>query len=82
MPVVYSTDKGRHPKPGKDKADRDEDIAGDGVVSLQRQVKGRNGKPVVLVSGLPGTAAEAVELPRLLPIAAQQLDILDRQVKL
>jgi translation initiation factor 1 len=59
--IVYSTDPGfRH---------RDQDCPGcgralsrcqckgqpnpDGYVRLQRQIKGRNGKPVVLITGLP-----------------------------
>lgn len=61
--VVYSTDKGRTcPACGNPVADctcsNDKTYAGDGVVRLQRQTKGRAGKPVVVVTGLPGTAEE------------------------
>ncbi len=31
---------------------------GDGIVRLQRQTKGRNGKPVTLITGVPVTTAE------------------------
>jgi len=31
---------------------------GDGIVRLQRQTKGRNGKPVTLISGIPLSAPE------------------------
>lgn len=58
--VVYSTDGGRHcPECGEPKDDcrcarlADEAVApGDGVVRLQRQTRGRNGKPVVVITGL------------------------------
>lgn len=67
MAIVYSTDKGRHPNKGKKASgDSDEAVAGDGFVSLQRQVKGRNGKPVILVSGLPGTTTELKKLAKQL----------------
>ncbi len=38
----------------------------DGFVGLQRQVKGRNGKPVVLITGLPLTKPELKVLAKKL----------------
>jgi len=55
--TVYSTDQGnlcpdcRQPVAGCQC--RDATPAGDGIVRLHRQTKGRNGKPVTLVKGLP-----------------------------
>lgn len=49
--IVYSTDGGRRPKDGKNESQKPPP-AGDGVVRLQRQTKGRNGKPVILITGL------------------------------
>lgn len=65
--IVYSTESGRHcPECGKPVANCNcsaESVPkGDGIVRLQRQTKGRNGKPVVLVTGL---ALPADELKRL-----------------
>ena len=60
---VYSTDRGNlcHScglplstygcKPGRCKQAKT--IVTDGIVRLQRQTKGRNGKPVVLITGIP-----------------------------
>ncbi|MEX2326981.1 MAG: stress response translation initiation inhibitor YciH, partial [Pseudomonadales bacterium] len=59
--IVYSTNSGRHcpdcgapadacqckREPTKDRA------TSDGVVRLQRQTRGRAGKPVVIITGLP-----------------------------
>jgi len=62
--VVYSTDQGRHcPECGEPAAacrchEPGAPAATDGIVRLQRQTKGRAGKPVVIVTGLPGTSAE------------------------
>ncbi len=38
----------------------------DGIVRLQRQVKGRNGKPVVLITGLPLEKPELKSLAKKL----------------
>jgi translation initiation factor 1 len=60
---VYSTDKGRLcPDCGAVKADcRCKLVAhandGDGIVRLHRETKGRGGKAVTIVKGLPGDAA-------------------------
>lgn len=35
---------------------------GDGIVRLQRQTKGRNGKPVTLITGIPLSAPELKKL--------------------
>lgn len=35
---------------------------GDGIVRLQRQAKGRNGKPVTLITGIPLSAPELKKL--------------------
>ena len=58
--TVYSTDHGRHCKdcgfPRLTCACVQKSSStnlGDGIVRLQRQVKGRSGKPITLVSGLP-----------------------------
>lgn len=57
MATVYSTDSGRHcagcHRPVADCACGNQSRPrGDGIVRLQRQTKGRNGKPVVIISGL------------------------------
>ena len=69
--VVYSTDQGRHcpdcSQPldvcqcGKPTAPET-----DGIVRLQRQVKGRSGKPVVIVSGLGLAPPELKKLAKKL----------------
>ena len=57
--LVYSTDAGRHcPECGVaiDQCrcrEAKTSIATDGIVRLQRQVKGRAGKPLIAISGLP-----------------------------
>lgn len=63
--VVYSTDKGKTcPACGEAVTDcqcrRDvtQGAGGDGIVRLQRQTKGRAGKPVTIVTGLSGTRDE------------------------
>ncbi|WP_008295353.1 translation initiation factor Sui1 [Congregibacter litoralis] len=62
--TVYSTDKGRLcPDCGVVKADcrcrllKAAAPAGDGVVRIKRETKGRGGKAVTLVTGLPDDAA-------------------------
>lgn len=58
--AVYSTEHGRIcPECGKqiDRCDcgskRESPIASDGVVRLRREVKGRGGKTVIVITGLP-----------------------------
>ena len=53
--LVYSTDRGRIKEEPKQQARRDE---GDGIVRIQRETKGRKGKGVTSVRGLPGTDGE------------------------
>ena len=71
MPV-YSTDKGRlcpdcgaAVHSGKCQAET-HTAAGDGFVRLQRQVKGRNGKPVTIVSGLDLALADLKKMAKKL----------------
>ena len=67
--TVYSTDQGRHcPECGRPV---DQCIcaatnapAGDGVVRLQRQTKGRNGKPVTIITGLSLTGPDLKSLAK------------------
>lgn len=62
---VYSTDRGRLcPECGQVKVDcrcrmlqSARDAAGDGIVRLRRESKGRGGKAVTVITGLPGDAA-------------------------
>ena len=67
--TVYSTDQGRHcsrcglPVPACT-CRTPEAVSDDGVVRLHRQVKGRNGKPVTLISGLPLAAVELKSLAK------------------
>lgn len=58
--VVYSSDTGRvtHNKPSSKPAAP----PADGTVRLQRQTKGRGGGTVIVISGLPLTAAQIKEL--------------------
>ena len=69
--IVYSTDHGRHcPACSQPIAlctcKTQQPPQGDGIVRLQRQSKGRNGKPVVVISGLPpGTDAMKTLAKRL-----------------
>ena len=63
--TVYSTDKGRLcPDCGVVKADcrcrlvKAPSNAGDGVVRIRKETKGRGGKAVTVVTGLPGTPDE------------------------
>lgn len=61
--VVYSTDTGRLcPDCGQPvsqcQCKSQQGPVGDGIVRLQRQTKGRNGKPVTVISGLPLTPTE------------------------
>ncbi|WP_237065226.1 stress response translation initiation inhibitor YciH [Microbulbifer guangxiensis] len=52
--LVYSTDRGRI----KEEAEPERRPQGDGVVRIQRETKGRKGKGVTCVRGLPGTDGE------------------------
>jgi translation initiation factor 1 len=67
--VVYSTDQGnlcpgcRHPVKScvcKDVSRQ----SGDGIVRLERQSKGRNGKPVVIIKGLHLADADLKQLAK------------------
>ncbi len=73
MGTVYSTDKGKHcagcHRPLSACVCRDGQAAEtDGIVRLQRQSKGRNGKPVVIISGLPLTPPDLKALAKKLKI--------------
>lgn len=52
--LVYSTDRGRIREETSPEVRRE----GDGIVRIQRETKGRKGKGVTCVRGLPGTDAE------------------------
>lgn len=69
--VVYSTDQGKHcpecSKPLERCSCDEQGVApGDGIVRLERQVKGRNGKPVTIIMGLPLTGADLKKLAKQL----------------
>jgi translation initiation factor 1 len=70
--LVYSTDGGRHcPACGAvikqcQCHQAATEVAADGIIRLQRQVKGRGGKPVVLITGLPLVGAELKALAKKL----------------
>lgn len=70
--VVYSTDRGKTCPACGEPVDRcqcrraQRQGEGDGVVRLQRQTKGRAGKPVIIVDGVPGTDDELKSLARQL----------------
>ncbi len=70
MSKVYSTDQGRHcsdcGRPKADCACNHIATADDGIVRLQRQTKGRNGKPVVIITGLPLTGKRLKQLAKAL----------------
>lgn len=65
--VVYSTDGGnlcpdcRKPI-GQCQCQRSPKTGGDGVARLQRQTKGRAGKPVIVISGLSLSVADLKQL--------------------
>ena len=52
--LVYSTDRGRV----KEEPKQERRHEGDGIVRIQRETKGRKGKGVTCVRGLPGTDAK------------------------
>jgi translation initiation factor 1 len=58
--LVYSTNQGRV----KDLASPQKAPVGDGIVRLYRESKGRGGKGVTLISGLPLTGAELKSLAK------------------
>ena len=64
--AVYSTDLGQLcpecKQPVKSCQCQPLQPDGDGIVRLQRQTKGRNGKPVTLISGIPLSAPELKKL--------------------
>ena len=62
--IVYSTDTGRVAKPSN-KANSFEGSS-DGVVRVKRETKGRKGKGVTTVTGIPGTAAELKKIAQTL----------------
>ncbi|MCK4997951.1 MAG: hypothetical protein KAS23_00400 [Anaerohalosphaera sp.] len=70
--VVYSTEFGRMcPVCGRSADEcvcgQEEAVfAGDGVVRIGRQTKGRKGKGVTVITGVTGTAGEIKRLARLL----------------
>ncbi|MCB1694087.1 MAG: translation initiation factor Sui1 [Pseudomonadales bacterium] len=70
--VVYSTDTGRRcPDCGEAASActckrQAATPKGDGIVRLQRQTKGRNGKPVVIITGLPLAPDEMKQLAKKL----------------
>lgn len=62
--LVYSTETGRvKPEQAKPKADAPK---GDGIVRLHRETKGRGGKAVTRISGLPLTEKELKALGKQL----------------
>ena len=69
--AVYSTDRGRLcPDCGSVIADcrckllKAQAPAGDGVVRLRRETKGRGGKAVTVVTGLPGDATQLKQMAK------------------
>ena len=69
--VVFSTDQGRHcPDCSQPiaqcrcKQQTQQAPQGDGVVRLQRETKGRKGKGVTLITGLPITGSELKQLAK------------------
>jgi translation initiation factor 1 len=64
--TVYSTDLGQLcpdcRQPVKSCQCQPVQPDGDGIVRLQRQTKGRNGKPVTLITGVPLSAPELKKL--------------------
>ncbi|HAK51311.1 MAG TPA: stress response translation initiation inhibitor YciH [Gammaproteobacteria bacterium] len=71
MARVYSTDQGRlcpgcHRPVAQCVCKTPAKANGDGIVRLQRQTKGRNGKPVVIISGLSLNKPELKKLVKQL----------------
>ena len=57
--LVYSTETGRV---GKQKTEEEPTTVSDGIVRICREVKGRGGKTVTTVSGVPGSNQALKEL--------------------
>lgn len=55
--LVYSTDKGRV-SPAPQKPVPSPQAIGDGIVRIGRETKGRKGKGITTIAGLPGEQAE------------------------
>lgn len=64
--LVYSTEHGRIKSNGSDSTQNAYAGSDDGIVRLKRESKGRGGKGVTLVSGVPGTAQELKALAKKL----------------
>ena len=69
MARVYSTDQGRiclgcNQPTASCRCSQPGPLAVDGIVRLQRQVKGRNGKPVTLITGIPLAGKELKALAK------------------
>lgn len=68
--VVYSTDQGRHCPDCSQPIDqcrcsqKQSIVAGDGIIRLQRETKGRKGKGVTLITGAPLGEAELKKLAK------------------
>lgn len=60
--LVYSTDQGRIEAP----ASVESAPAGDGIVRIRRETKGRKGKGVTTITGIEGTQNELKEIAKLL----------------
>ncbi len=63
--LVYSTDQGRHcpdcNQPRQQcRCQQTRQSGGDGIIRLQRQTKGRAGKPVVIITGIAADELKAV----------------------
>jgi translation initiation factor 1 len=61
--LVYSTETGRVKDP--EKSERTKSVS-DGIIRIRREVKGRGGKTVTTVSGVPGSNQALKELATLL----------------
>ncbi|WP_194755379.1 stress response translation initiation inhibitor YciH [Aliidiomarina indica] len=60
--LVYSTDSGRV----KETVQPEQAPVGDGIVRIKRETKGRKGKGVTTIHGVPGTEAELKTLAKAL----------------
>lgn len=59
-PLVYSTEQGRINQ--QEVPEAQQSINADGIVKIQRQVQGRKGKPVTVITGLALTDSELLPL--------------------
>jgi len=57
--LVYSTETGRVQKPIKSEESQP---TGDGIIRIRREVKGRGGKTVTTISGVPGSQETRKEI--------------------